>query len=137
MAISKALIRQAVVSLSEIEGVFIDQAALVEDVVLLAKAFPEELDYMAACASTRQALEFIVAGKVNASDLKYDFADWKSYHYQHRVGQGIKATCRIMYRQVAGGIEVKGFGHRRIPGDFYERMSSLRKTQGEGRREPS
>lgn len=103
-----------------------DRAVLVEDTVLLAKAFPEELDFMAACASTRQALEYIVAGKVSTSDLKYDFADWKSYHYQHRVGQGIKATCRIMYRPVDDGIEVKGFGHRRIPKDFYERMSTVR-----------
>lgn len=126
MAISKSLIRQAIASLSEVEGVFIDGAALVEDAVLLSVAFPDEDDYMAACSSTRQALEHIVKGQVSASNLKYDFAEWESYHYQHRVGQGVKVTCRIMYRRVEGGIEVKGFGHRRMPTDFYKRMASIR-----------
>jgi len=122
MAISKELIRQAIESLSETEGVFMDAASLVEDAFLMAYAFPDEDDFMAACASTRRALESLVRDEVASSDLKYEFEDWKSYHYQHRVGQGARATCRIMYRRTGDGIEVKGFGHRRIPGDFYERM---------------
>lgn len=126
MAINRGLIRQAIEALSAIDGLFMDAAALVEDAVLLAKAFPDESDYMAACASTYQAIRRLIRGDVTTNDLKYNFAGWKSFHYQHRVGQGVKATCRIMYRQVDGGIEVKGFGHRRIPRDFYDRMSGVR-----------
>lgn len=126
MAISKEIIRQAIESLSDIKGVHMDAASLVEDSFLLAYAFPEEDDFMSACASTCRALTQLVAGRVIPADLKYDFEDWKSYHYQHRVGQNIKATCRIMYRRINGGIEVKGFGHRRIPEDFYERMHEER-----------
>lgn len=129
MAISKELLRQAVESLSEIEGVLMDARSLVEDVFLLAYAFPEEEDFMAACASTARALGYLTHHKVTPSDLKYEFKDWKSYHYQHRVGQGVKATCRIMYRYVDDGIEVKGFGHRRIPRDFYIRMSEMGRAE--------
>ncbi len=124
MAISKRLIRQAIESLSEIDGVLMDPANLVEDAFLLAFAFPHDNDYLAACASTRRALERLAAREVDASSLKYEFEGWESYHYQHRVGQGVKATCRIVYRRTPSGIEVKGFGHRRIPADFYERMAA-------------
>ncbi|MCI2242825.1 hypothetical protein [Adlercreutzia faecimuris] len=124
MAISKRLIRQAIESLSEIDGILMDPANLVEDAFLLAFAFPHDNDYLAACASTRRALERLAAREVDASSLKYEFEGWESYHYQHRVGQGVKATCRIMYRRTPSGIEVKGFGHRRIPADFYERMAA-------------
>ena len=123
MAISDDLMRQAVDSLSKTDGLIMNSASLVEDVLLLSLAIPAEDDFMAACASTQRAFEHLVAGKVTASDLKYSFEEWSSYHYQHRVGQGIRATCRIMYRKIDGGIEVKGFGHRRNPADFYERMS--------------
>ena len=124
MAFSKRLIRQAIESLSEIDGVLMDPANLVEDAFLLAFAFPHDNDYLAACASTRRALERLAAREVDASSLKYEFEGWESYHYQHRVGQGVKATCRIVYRRTPSGIEVKGFGHRRIPADFYERMAA-------------
>lgn len=46
--------------------------------------------------------------------------------YQHRVRQGIEVTCRIMFREIDGGIEAKGLGHRRIPADFYKRMGRMR-----------
>lgn len=124
MAISKRLIRQAIESLSEIDGVLMDPANLVEDAFLLAFAFPHDNDYLAACASTRRALERLAAREADVSSLKYEFEGWESYHYQHRVGQGVKATCRIMYRRTPSGIEVKDFGHRRIPADFYERMAA-------------
>ncbi|MGN0261654.1 MAG: hypothetical protein ACI4B9_02220 [Eggerthellaceae bacterium] len=126
MAISNDLIRQAVEALAGIEGVFMDPASLVEDVFLFAYAFPEQEDFMAACASTSRALGLLMKGAVDSSNLKYQLEGWDSYHYQHRAGQGVKADCRIMYRRIDGGIEVKGFGHRRIPADFYIRMGEKR-----------
>ena len=122
MAIDGRLKRQAIESLSSVPGVFMHPASLVEDVYLLAYAFPEEQAFKAACANTRRALEHLVDGAVTPSDLRHDFQGWKPCHYRHAVGQGTRATCRIMCRNVPGGIEVKGFGHRRIPEDFYERM---------------
>lgn len=126
MAISKDLILRAARAVAEAEGLHMDANALLEDIVLLAYAFPEEEDFEAACANTKRAIALLVDGTVSSSELKYSFSGWRSYHYQHKVGQGFKATCRIVFRPIDGGIEVKGFGHRRIPQDFYERMSAQR-----------
>lgn len=129
MAINQMLVRQAIASLAQTTGLYMNAESLVEDVFLLARAFPEQDDFMAACASTKRALELLVAGKVTPSNLKYEFQNWSSYHYQHRAGQGIKATCRIVFRQRPDGIEVKGFGHRHIPADFYRRIAAARLVQ--------
>lgn len=126
MTVSRERIRQAVLSLASVEGLSMDADALLEDVVLLSAAFPSESDFEAACANTEKALRFLVANAVSSAALKYEFEGWESYHYQPKVGQGMKATCRVVFRRVDDGIEVKGFGHRRIPADFYERMSRAR-----------
>ncbi len=126
MPISNEDIRSAIIAISDVSGVWMDTGALAEDAILLAYAFPEEDEFKAACANTCRALSLLVEGKVATSDLKYAFEDWQSYHYQHHVGQGSAATCRIIYRKIEGGIEVMGFGHRHIPEDFYVRMSKCR-----------
>ncbi len=129
MPINKTLIRQAIDSLSQVKGLYIHPTSLVEDVILLSYAFDDEEDFMAACASTRRAFEQLILGNVDTSNLKYEFEDWQSFHYQPRVGQGIKANCRVLFRRIDGGIEVKGFGHRCITADFYQRMSSARSNK--------
>ena len=124
--ISEAVLLQAAETVSAVKGLAMDPNDLVEDVFLLAHAFPEERDFKAAVASTCRALGRLIAGAVTPSDLKYDLSGWSSYHYQPWVGQGVRAMCRITFRRIEGGIEVKGFGHRRIPEDFYRRMGAGR-----------
>jgi hypothetical protein len=126
MAIRKEVIRSKIATISQIPNINMDYAALVQDLICLAAAFPDEKTYDKACESTVDALKKIVEGKVQSAGLKYDFSDWKSYHYQSVVAQGAKADCRIMFRRIDGGIEVKGFGHRSTPADFYKRMSAAR-----------
>ena len=131
MAISIELIRKAIEAIAAIDGVLMDPASLAEDAAFLAYAFPEESEFQAACANTCRALRQICNGSVTASNLKYEFEDWQSYHYQHRVRQGLQADCRIKFRQTPQGIEVKGFGHRRIPRDFYLRMAGIGRSGSE------
>ncbi|MCI8367808.1 MAG: hypothetical protein HFJ66_09495 [Eggerthellaceae bacterium] len=126
MAIDEEILREAVVAIADVPGLHMDADDLVEDIYLLAYAFPEEGDFKAAVASTVRAMGQLSVGRVSASPLKHNFAAWSSYHYQPRVGQGARAVCRIVFRPVEGGIEVKGFGHRRIPKDFYERIAAGR-----------
>lgn len=126
LMISEAVLLEAAEAVSAVKGLAMDPNDLVEDVFLLAYAFPEERDFKAAVASTCRALGRLVAEAVTPSDLKYDLSGWSSYHYQPWVGQGVRAMCRIMFRRIEGGIEVKGFGHRRIPEDFYRRMGAGR-----------
>lgn len=102
--------------------------SLAQDVFLLSEAFPEEEDFEEAVASTVTALEQVIEGSVDTSPLKYDFAGWQSFHYQHKVEQGAKADCRIVFKRVDEGIEVRGFGHRRVPEDLYQRLRDARET---------
>ena len=124
--ISEAVLLEAAEAVSAVKGLAMDPNDLVEDVFLLAHAFPEERDFKAAIAGTCRVLGRLIAGAVTPSDLKYDLSGWSWYHYQPWVGQGVRAMCRIMFRCIEGGIEVKGFGHRRIPEDFYRRMGAGR-----------
>lgn len=126
MAVDDARLRTAIDAITDVEGLSMDPDSLVEDVYLLAYAFPEDDDFEAAIASTCRALTALIADRVSTSALKYEFDTWSSYHYQPRIVQGTRATCRIVFRNTNDGIEVKGFGHRRIPKDFYQRMSSTR-----------
>ena len=126
MAISEKLIRDAIEALSDVDGIIMNPAALVEDVVLLARSFPTRTDFMTVCANTRNAFAQLVADTVDTSPLKYELEGWRSYRYQSRVAQGAKADCRILFRRQGDTTEVKGFGHMRIPADFYIRMSKLR-----------
>lgn len=127
MAVDDARLRAAVDAITNVEGLSMDPDSLVEDVYLLAYAFPEDDDFEAAVASTCRALTALITERVNASTLKYEFDTWSPYHHQPRVAQGARATCRIIFRSTGDGIEVKGFGHRRIPRDFYQRTSSSRR----------
>ena len=100
-----------------------DPRALADDVLLLARSFPDEDEFCLAAANTRRALEQCARGTVTPSALERSLEGWLSYHYQHSVGQGAPADMRIVYRTTAGGIEVKGFGHRWVPADVYGRIS--------------
>lgn len=126
MAISDDLILQAIDTLSSVEGVSMDPDALAEDAFLLGEAFPEEREYLASVLATQRALELLVAGRVNSAKLAWNQAGWNSYHYQHRVGQGAKADCRVEWQKRDGTVYVRGFGHRWMPDDFYTRMSATR-----------
>lgn len=129
MAISDELLQEAVRAVTRVEGLAMDENDLVEDVFLLAYAFPEEEDFKAAVASTCKAMAFLIGGgRVKSGDLKYEFEGWHFNRYLHRAEQGVRALCRIMFKESDGGIEVKGFGRRRIPNDFYGRMGAGRMT---------
>ena len=126
MSVSRAAIQDAVMAISRMEDVRMDPEALVEDVIALSYALPDEQQYLAAVANTCKALGFLVDGRVQSSSLKYEHEGWFSYHYQHVVAQGARADMRIMYRIENGKVIVRGFGHRDIPEDFYVRMAALR-----------
>lgn len=125
MSIDKKLTSQAVKALGSLDSVQMDMDALADDVVHLSFAFPRESDYMAAVVNTVKALKDLVRGTVSPSALSGTFTGWESYHYQPKVGQGIPADMRIVFKRELEGIRVLGFGHRYIPIDLYRRMSAL------------
>lgn len=125
MAISDDLIIQAIIRLSSVPNAVMDPAALAEDVALLVVAFPDEQEFLKAVLATERAMDKVAKGLVASSpELVGDHAGWTSYHYQHCVAQGQRADMRLEWRQIEDGIQIRAFGHRFIPGDFYRRVSS-------------
>ena len=119
---SKGQILAAIDTLAGVEGVLFDARSLAEDVVGMAAAFPSPEDLDAAVAATARMLTLLVEGRVDASTLADDYEGWECCHYQYRVGQGVRATMRIMFSRAQDDIRVRGFGDRRLPAEFYFRM---------------
>lgn len=134
--ISAESVEAAIASIAGVEGVSFDAVFLVQDVLGVARAFPDEDDFEAAIASTARMLGQIGAGKVGVSGLEDDYEGWKNCHYQHRVAQGAKADMRIMFaRDPDGAVRVRGFGQCWLPADFYRRMAELGRPVLDGRPE--
>lgn len=110
----------AIDKVSKVDGVAIAPLGLVEDVATLAKSFPEEEDFSLAVAETLIALRHARGGKVDATPLRLRLAGWYSCHYRHKRENGQKADMRLVYRPSNKSIEVKAFGHRHVPSDFYK-----------------
>ena len=126
MAISDAALKAAALSIAAVPDLSMDPDHLVEDVFLLSSAFGEQDEFEAAVAATIRAIGLFAGCRVTSSSLKYSFEGWRSFHYQHRVSQGGRADCRIVFKETKAGIEVKGFGHRSVPKDLYARMAETR-----------
>lgn len=122
MAVSSDLIRAAIVQVAGVEGISMSHEALVEDVVLLAKVWPDEEDFAAAVASSVRALSQVAANRVTPVPLEADLAGWWSHHYQLRRSQGESAVLRVVFRRNGNLAEIKGFGHRFKPASIYHRL---------------
>ena len=126
MAIDKARILAAAKAIAAVEHVGMDPRYVVEDAILFAEAFPEAEVFDIAVANLVRTLTLLVRNRITPSALKHQLAGWHSCHFQHRVGQGVPADCRIIYRQRNGALEVLAFGHRSRPADIYERTTGER-----------
>ena len=126
MTISTDTVIGAALAIADVDGVEADAHAVIEDAFLLAYAFADEEDYLAAVANTRRALRQLCDGAVSPSQLKYDYKGWCSYHFQHRVAQGARADMRIIFKRTSTGVRLRAFGHRNLPKDFYERVREER-----------
>lgn len=122
-------IKWAIECIAAVDGVEFDSNMLADDAFVLAYAFSQDDEYDAAVRATVRALTLIVEGRVAASQLDGDYDGWTSLHYQHRIAQGAKADMRIMFRRAGEAVQVRGFGHRRLPADFYHRMSEVWRTR--------
>lgn len=130
MAVSSDLIRASIVQVASVEGVAMSYEALVEDIALLAKAWPDEQDFAAAVASSVCALDHVAKGKVTPDPLKDDLEGWWSHHCQLRRAQGEPAALRVVFRRIDSHVEVKGFGHRFKPASIYHRLAIASENRG-------
>lgn len=123
MTVSSQTAFRAIDLLAAVEGVEMDSRALADDVLLLAVSFPDEDNFKCAVASTCKELRHIAAHKTTDAPLKYSYEGWLSHHYQHRRAQGQNANMRIVYTWRRNVVRVRGFGHRHLPFDIYDRLS--------------
>ena len=124
--IDKTTIRSALTIIADTDGLSMNPDDLVDDVMLMAQAWPDEEEFMHATLAVRTAMDDLIAGKVEGTELKYDLTAWRSFHFQHHRARGAKADTRIIYRRTDSGILVKGFGNRHKPQDIYRRMMAER-----------
>lgn len=121
MAISNELLEQAIDTITDIEGIQMDPNALVDDVVLVALVFDDELTFMTAIANIAESLRLIVKKRNIGQPLVGNLNGWLSFHYQSQRTPKYPADLRTVY-QDSGVIQVRGFGHRHLPSDFYKKL---------------
>lgn len=127
MPITKDLLLEAISLISSVQGISMNPKRLIEDVVSLAKLYPDEVAFMTAIDETIQALEFLVSGKKTGHALDQNHQDILSLPYQSARRNGQKADLRIAYDKDSSPLRIRQFGHRWLPDTFYKRLE-LRKA---------
>lgn len=127
MTISHELLEFWIERVAELDGLSMDADKLIEDVVMVAIAFNQDPDiFELAMTNTVEALKLIIRERTVGQELVGNKVGWTSFHFQSRKIRKLKADMRIVYRDVDKYIQVMGFGHRWLPQEIYDRLSSDR-----------
>ena len=106
-----------------IEGIAMDARYLMEDVVSTALAFEQDRDAFAnAMDSVARALRVIVRDRDVGQPLVGNHEGWRSFHFQSERRQKYPADMRIIFQDASDVVRIKGFGHRWLPAEVYERI---------------
>lgn len=124
--IGRSVLLDAIAMIAHVDGLGMNADDLVDDVTLMARAWPDETEFKHAVLAVCRAMDDLVAGRAEGAALKYELSEWRSFHFQHHRRQGARADTRIVYRRTGDGILVKGFGNRHEPQDIYRRMMAER-----------
>ena len=123
MAIRNECILEWIDVISRIHGLQMDPVSLTDDVVLMAMVFRDEEAFVLAMNNVARALTQLINGLVETSQLEHHYSGWEFYHFQSHRTQGHRADLRIVFLKVnTNVIRVKGFGHRHLPLDIYNRL---------------
>ncbi|MBP1970328.1 hypothetical protein J2Z83_002446 [Virgibacillus natechei] len=122
MTIDNNLIEQAIDAITEIEGIKTDPNAMLDDIVLVAYVFDNELLFMTAIAQIKKAMLQIVKTRDIGQPLVGNLSSWMSFHFQSQRTQKHPADLRIIYHDTGDFIRIRGFGHRHLPSDVYQKL---------------
>lgn len=103
-----------------VRGIEMDPDALVDDIVFMSFVFGD--DFEMAMSAVVTSLTLVVQRRISPTHLVRNLANWTSFHFQSQRIQGHPADLRIIYQRSDTTVRVLGFGHRRLPDDFYRRM---------------
>lgn len=122
MTVSKELLAEAIKVISSVDGIQMDARTLAEDVVLTAIVYDENQAFKMAITNIVAALQLIVSKRNIGTPLVGNLSGWHSFHFQSKRTQGHPADLRIVYKDKGTVIQVKGFGNRILPIDFYKKL---------------
>lgn len=123
--INHALLKQAIHDISSIQNLEMDPKQLALDVYALSTIFKEETKFENVINSVINAIINLKNNPSIGEDLKYNLAEWKSYHFFSPYPiYPEDEDMRLVYQSVLKNILILGFGHRYIPSDFYSRLSN-------------
>ncbi len=122
MAISNELIVQAIENIANIKGIEMDPDYLLDDVVLVAYVFNAEDIFKKAISQIVHSLNLIINKRSIGQPLVGNLTGWFSFHFQSQRVSKHPADLRCVYKDAGVEIQVRGFGHRHLPGDIYRRL---------------
>lgn len=122
MAISNQLLQNAINIIASVNGIQMDPNALVDDVVLVALVYDDPQVFQTAITNITNALNLIVQRRNIGTPLTGNLSGWISYHFQSQRNQKHPADLRIAYQDLGTSIQVRGFGNRHLPNDFYKKL---------------
>lgn len=122
MAISNHLIEEAIDILVNIQGIAIDPHVLLNDIVLIAYVFDEEILFMTAINQVKNAMNQVITTRNIGQPLTGSLSNWISSHFQSQRTQKQPADLRIVYQDTGSNIHIRGFGHRHLPSNVYQRL---------------
>ena len=109
-------VRQAVVHAPQIQTLEFRVLEGAGSMIVYGALFDSALD------QTAKAIEDVVAGKVDSSQLKYELSSYRSYRYQSVRKQRQPADMRLIYQGGNGQMMAIHFGSRHMPSDVYSRL---------------
>lgn len=125
MAIGNKLIFEWIDRIAAVQDLQMDPVTLADDVLIMGIVFSDEIYFQQAMDSILRALNQLVQRKVTTSQLVSNYNGWHSYHFQSQRTQGNRSNLRIVFQRPASGlIRVRGFSHRFLPADIYDRLKS-------------
>jgi hypothetical protein len=123
MAINNELILEWIDHVSNIDGLLMDPVSLADDVTLMAFVFVNENEFLQAMNNVIRTISQLIEGKVDTSQLERNYSGWDSFHFQSKRAQRHRADLRVVFQTTAqNSIKVRGFGHRHLPLDIYDRL---------------
>lgn len=120
--ISEDMLRHAIDVIGRTEGIQMDVDSLIDDVFILSNIYSTEQTFILAVNQIHHSLKQIVKTRTIGTELFGNLSNWRSFHFQSRRVNKQSADLRIVYQDTGDFIQVRGFGNRHLPQDFYQRI---------------
>lgn len=116
------MLRHAIDVIGRTEGIQMDVDSLIDDLFILSNIYSTEQTFILAVNQIHHSLKQIEKTRTICTELFGNLSNWRSFHFQSRRVNKQSADLRIVYQDTGDFIQVRGFGNRHLPHDFYKRI---------------